>query len=392
MLPHSKPASFSYAESMARHDAFWDQTRAGGAGMMLQYPKDDQVSFHDLARPWMTPNITSSYAIWNQEAVWARAFDAWWHSGSDEILDQALAVQERYLDNCLYADLGFPYARPDLGPVAVAGIIAGDCHHTGQSMWYDRHPGWELSRIRAACATALDGAYFKAVVRSSQYFFDRLAGQALLTIPDLGEPMDVLAALRGATELTLDLVDHPEEIEETLAAINSVRWQVYDDLSARAAKANAGRGWTETMRFASSSPVWCSACDTAALFSPAMFKRFVLPTVKDEAKRFRLAWHLDGPAMPRHLDALFTIPELKIVQWVPGAGKPSGTDPVWDDLYRRISASGRRIGVCVGDSEGLEGLLTRHRPESFYIWAFPNTRAEGERLLDIARKHRTAIS
>jgi|GEM_PF-2864606 len=367
---------FPFKHVIALHDAWWERQLPGPV-FMCQYPRDPDISFKDLARPWMRPHHTEKWSLWGQESLWSLAFATWRKTRDESVLMEAMAVLDRYFENAAYADLGFPYARPDLAAVGLSGIISGSCHHTGESMWYDQDPGWELDRIRTACGDALAGDYWRDIQTSAQLLFDRFSGRVLFSSMEFGEPMDVLSSLRGAGNLMLDLLECPEEVDQTLAAINTVRWQAFENLSARATAANRGIGYTETMRFASSKPVWCSACDTAALFSPAMVERFVVPTILEEAARFRLAWHLDGPDMPRHLDVLQSIPAIQCIQWVPGAGKPGWCDPAWDDLYRRIHSTGRRIGMLVANESevpALAALLKRHPPEAFYIWCFPSSR------------------
>ncbi|MCX7011807.1 MAG: trimethylamine corrinoid protein 2, partial [Candidatus Sumerlaeota bacterium] len=54
-------------------------------------------------------------------------------------------------------------------------------------------------------------------------------------------------------------------------------------------------------------------------------------------------YHMDGPGQIAHLDSLLSIPELKGIQWVPGAGAPDITR--WPDLYRKIRDSGKLIQI-----------------------------------------------
>ena len=56
-----------------------------------------------------------------------------------------------------------------------------------------------------------------------------------------------------------------------------------------------------------------------------------------------------------HLDSLLEIPELKGVQWVPGAGQPDITH--WPEVYRKIAKAGKLIQFSSGQSSlGIEAL------------------------------------
>ena len=62
-----------------------------------------------------------------------------------------------------------------------------------------------------------------------------------------------------------------------------------------------------------------------------------------------------GPGELPHLDALLSIPELKGIQWIPGAGQPDYTQ--WPEVYRKIRAAGKLIQIYVGESpQGWKGL------------------------------------
>ena len=62
-----------------------------------------------------------------------------------------------------------------------------------------------------------------------------------------------------------------------------------------------------------------------------MFEEFVLHTLQRDCLALtNTLYHLDGEGELRHLDRLLSIPALKAVQWVPGAGKPN-VIPVYTD-------------------------------------------------------------
>ena len=56
--------------------------------------------------------------------------------------------------------------------------------------------------------------------------------------------------------------------------------------------------------------------------------------------------HLDGVPQLKHLDSLLEIPELKGVQWVPGAGQPGVSE--WPEVYREIRDAGKLIQFFTG--------------------------------------------
>ena len=97
-------------------------------------------------------------------------------------------------------------------------------------------------------------------------------------------------------------------------------------------------------------------CDFAYMLGPRMFDEFVKPELAASCRRLDHAfYHLDGIGQLAHLDSLLSIPELKGVQWVPGAGQPDVTN--WPEVYRKIRKAGKLVQVFVGQSESGFRLL-----------------------------------
>lgn len=60
------------------------------------------------------------------------------------------------------------------------------------------------------------------------------------------------------------------------------------------------------------------------------FEKFVLyelEKLKDYLEY--MVWHLDGPDEIKHLDILLSLPYIKAIQVVPGAGRPPCTSSLW---------------------------------------------------------------
>jgi len=89
-------------------------------------------------------------------------------------------------------------------------------------------------------------------------------------------------------------------------------------------------------------PYYMLQCDFAYTIGNDMFEEFAKPELEATCRKLGNAfYHLDGPGQLKHLDSLLAIPELKGIQWVPGAGRPGITH--WPDIYRKIRAAGKLI-------------------------------------------------
>jgi hypothetical protein len=91
------------------------------------------------------------------------------------------------------------------------------------------------------------------------------------------------------------------------------------------------------------------------MISPAMYERFALPGLARVSKTLEYPfYHLDGKNQIKHLDLLFSIPELKGIQWVPGEGQQPAEH--WLPLLERIRKAGRNVQVLVS-AEGARTIV-----------------------------------
>ena len=161
-------------------------------------------------------------------------------------------------------------------------------------------------------------------------------------LPPLLVPNDLLSMLRGAANFLMDLALEPERVAETLAIMqrNFVRmWNELDELRDRSQ--GYGNWW----------PIWCPdrvrivQSDVSCMISERMFERFILPELHALSEDVdHVFYHLDGPDAIRHLEMICTVPKIRAIQWVPGAGKP-GHGLCWMDLYEKVQSLGKAIWV-----------------------------------------------
>jgi hypothetical protein len=117
-------------------------------------------------------------------------------------------------------------------------------------------------------------------------------------------------------------------------------WQCFDQLNQLIQPAHAGyTAWTPLY---SDTPYYILQCDFAFMIGGNMFERFAQPELEASCRKLgNTLYHLDGAGQLKHLDSLLAMPDLKGIQWVPGAGKPGVTH--WPEVYRKIRKAGKRI-------------------------------------------------
>jgi hypothetical protein len=234
----------------------------------------------------------------------------------------------------------FPSVWPDFGPGILAAVIGGRLEVDEATVWffppeeqeideiafhYDEGNLW-LTRIKDLCREATE----------------RWEGLVQIGMTDLGGTTDLLSTFRPGEKLLMDLYDHPEAVKRQIWTLHDLWWRGFSDIDAVLRPLNPGYTcWTPIF---SSEPYYMLQSDMCYMIGPAMFNEFVRPELAATCRRLTNPfYHLDGPGQLRHLDALLSIPELKGIQWIPGAGAPGQTE--WPEVYRKVRAAGKLIQI-----------------------------------------------
>jgi 5-methyltetrahydrofolate--homocysteine methyltransferase len=166
----------------------------------------------------------------------------------------------------------------------------------------------------------------------------------LVATTDLGGNLDILASLRGAEKLLLDLTDNPDEVARLVNEITPLWLRYYDELYAITSSVGRGNAcW---------GPCWSPGkgymlqSDFSYMISPRMFKRFVQPDLVTCCEHLEYGfYHLDGVGQIPHVDQMLSIERLRGIQWQPGDGQPKGDQ--WLDLLQRFLDGGKLCQIYV---------------------------------------------
>jgi len=206
-------------------------------------------------------------------------------------------------------------------------------------------------------------------------------GKYLVGCPDLVENVDVLASLRGMSTLFMDMIERPEWVSEKLREINQAYFEVYDRIYDVIQLADGSAAF-EAYKLWGPGKTAKVQCDSSTMFSPAMFRRFVVPSLREQCRYLDWSmYHLDGSEQFCHLDALLEIEELDAIEWTPNANLPLGGDPQWYDLYRRILAAGKSVQVYLVRAREIVPLLDAIGAEGVYVLGLFRDEAEVEQVL-----------
>ncbi len=244
----------------------------------------------------------------------------------------------------------FPTVWMNFGPGVPAAFMGARLDNANDTVWF--HPPKECPITEVELKFDPQNPWFRRISELNAAAMRRWNGRVLVGLPDLGGILDILSSFRASGELMTDFYDDPEKVRELSLEIDRVWWHCYDTFSAQLRPVNPG--WTAWTSLYSEDPYYIFQSDASYMIGPDMFREFVLPDLQACCKRIPNGfYHLDGIGELKHLDAILSIPELKGVQWVPGAGQPAWCH--WPEVYRRIRDAGKLIQVY-GGPETLDTL------------------------------------
>jgi hypothetical protein len=274
-----------------------------------------------------------------------------------------------------------PIAETHLGPGSLALFLGAEPGFSPETVWF--HPIWkDREDLESVPPLAFDPSnrWWQLTEETTRASLALSRGQYLVECPDLVENIDILAALRDPQTLLIDMLERPDWIKQKVDEINVAWFAAYDRLYELITLAD-GSSCFGAFRLWGPGKTAKVQCDAAAMISPAMFGEFVVPALTAQC-----AWldhsmfHLDGHQCLCHLDALLAIKELDAIEWTPDPTVPSGGDPTWYPMYRRILAAGKSVQALGVKPEQVIPLLDAVGGKGMYILTDFATEDEAEAL------------
>jgi 5-methyltetrahydrofolate--homocysteine methyltransferase len=285
-------------------------------------------------------------------------------------MDEAILAQVEAARYTYFGGDAVPAAWISFGPDEVA-VFCG-----AELAWSDDSgdTNWSVACIEnweAALPIRLrdDHPLYRRLLAMYRRAAELAGGKLLFTAPDLHTNMDLLAAMRGPQRLCLDLLDCPETVDRAMADARAVFPRLWDDIWEAGRIAELGATPSTTLQ-----------CDFSCMVSPAMFRRWILPALEEEAAIVgNVVYHWDGPDAVVHTLDLLAGRGLHGLAYVPGAGRGGHADYV--DLFRRVQAGGKAVSVW-GSADEVKAMHRDLKPEltAYHTWAA--TPQEADKLLE----------
>lgn len=247
-------------------------------------------------------------------------------------------------------------------PMTLAAWLGGKVKFTPDTVWVEPVVGrleeFELKFDEGNVWFQRSFEFFKVAVEKSE-------GDYLPWLPDFGDFLTVFSLLRGVEALLLDLVENKEEILRKRDEFLKL-WPLYHKKFWRlySSKFPGDISW---LLWAPGKTYACQ-CDFSTMISPRLFQEFVVPEIEALGEYLDyIVWHLDGPEEIKHLDILLELPQIKAIQWAPGAGNPPAASSRWLPMLKRIKEKGKSIWVMADNEKEVETLIRELSPERLFI-------------------------
>ena len=286
------------------------------------------------------------------------------------------------LANRSYPSDIMPVANTSMGPGSLALALGSRPEFRNETVWF--HPTIheaENPETLGSLKFNPQNKWWRVQEKILAKTMEFGRGSYMAGCPDLIENIDVLAMLRGQQKLFVDMIERPEWVSQSLSEINQAFFEAYDRIY-DIINLEDGSAVYEAFHLWGPGKTAKVQCDNATMFSPDMFRKYVVPALKEQCEWLDYSmYHLDGMEEFVHLDALLEIEALDAIEWTPNATEPLGGDPKWFDLYRRILDAGKSVQVYFVLPQQVVPVLDAIGGKGVYILGIYPTEAELEKIM-----------
>jgi hypothetical protein len=279
-----------------------------------------------------------------------------------------------------------PIADTFIGPGSLALYLGCEAKFTDDTIWID--PSFNgQDDYKKKLLLDEDNKWFSITKNTIAECKKLSDGKYFIGCPDLVENLDILASLRGAQDLMIDMLDMSDEVMEKIWEINDAWFKAYNEIY-ELIKLADGSSCYGVFRLWGPGKTVKVQCDASAMISTQMFRDFVVPPLKAQCDALdNVLYHLDGTAAIKHLDAILEIDSIKAIEWTPEAGLERGGDIRWFDMYKRIIESGKSLQAVEVKHEEILPLIDALGDCGLYILCEFNNMQEAEKVSNIIEKY-----
>jgi hypothetical protein len=309
--------------------------------------------------------------------------------------DYLFDAAEAWMETTYFAGEAVPAFYPDLGADVFSACLGAPLEYSEHTTWakqtiadWDHPPPFQIDRDSFAWKWHHD-IYRVAAKRAEGKYF--------LGAPDCHSGGDCLLAMRGGSNLCLDLYDHAPAVQAAMSQLEKSVVQFHDEwwpLIEATGQRGHTTSWLNTWSPGRSNVI---QLDLLAMISPAQFARFFSRELEVQMQALdNTVYHLDGPDAIPHLPALHSLfghtparsagadhdPVIPI-QWVPGAGAAPMAG--WIPLLKQIQAQGANLHLWCQPDE-VEPLMTELSSRGLFLSTWSAGEEEAEELIKLVAR------
>ncbi len=342
-----------WSDARKHFTAWWQGKSLGRPALAVGAPSDKPRSFSPLPKnPHSEPEP--------------------YYLDSQRRLDE----QEAWMIGRAFVGEAFPKFSLDLGPGSLALYLGSEPGFSWDTIWFKPCIDHENPEKTPLPSFDPDNKWWRIHHKMVREGAIRARGKCYMTVPDLVEGLDILAAMRDPQALLYDLYDRPEWVHRWLEHLEGLYFKYFDPIYDLVKDEQGGNAYTAFQ-------VWAPGrmakvqCDFCYMIGPDMFAEFVAPYLARQCARLDYSvYHLDGPNCIPHVQHLVKIERLNAIQWTPGAGQPDVGDKCWFDLYHQVRAGGKSLLLLGMAMEKIQPFLREFGPDGIFI--MPDRECESE--------------
>ena len=279
-----------------------------------------------------------------------------------------------------------PITDCDLGPGSLALYLGCEPKFADDTVWFEHFYKNETDKDKKLVFDP-NNKWWNVTKETLMECRKRSENRYLVGCPDLIENLDVLASLRGAETLMMDMLDSPEWVKEKIQEINNLWFEVYNEIY-DIIKLEDGSSCFGPFKIWGPGKTVKVQCDESAMISTDMFREFVTPALTKQCNKLNnTLYHLDGTAAIKHLDSILEIDSINAIEWTPEAGIERGGNKRWFEMYKRILNSGKSLQAVEVKHDEILPLIDEVGDRGLYLLCEFNNVMEAEKAGNIIEKY-----
>lgn len=360
--------------------------------MELEFKKDFESAKKNWDRFWAgtldRPIIVTGAYKKGAEQVPAPKWGAAFSEDIEKVVEQSLKRAENYE----FLVDAVPFFTPSLMVDLIPALLGAEMISVKEAWGTDSHALPFIKDLESAdIRFRKDSIWWEKWVKLCECIKRKCSGRMIMGSASPGyNNLDTLGALRGTTELLMDLYDNPQGVHSVMRKVMKAYNEIADEHCRIFGAEFKKYGCVTHHGFYSSGLIAVPQCDFGFNIGKEHFDEFALPYLKEEIDRLDVAeYHLDGPGNIPHTESVCSIEKIGVIQWVAGAGNEKKD---WTPLYEKINSLDKGLLLWADSPEMAVSAWEKYgRPKRMILTVESKTKDDGMRYLEAFEKRKRPV-